>query len=339
MTPGAVSRPRGYGSTAYVWGESASLAGSAVSAVALPALAILHLHATPAQAAALALPAHLPAFALALPAGVLADRRPRKRLMILSDLAAATAVASVPASAAALDALTVPVLYAVTLLTGAAGVRHQAAAIALVPQLSTPDQLHRANSRIGAAFAAADSASTYAGTALISAVGATRSLLVDALSYLAGTWCATRIRPGPSTPPDEVRARPQALPLAGGEFTVPMRALTPARWQALLAEHGLVTDAADVLAAPDGDDPLSSPLGSPTGSYTSTCAAWTPNPSGRATPWPGCCTLSAWPTTPYPVNWRTGRGCSTPSPRPVACSPSSTTPPTRSRYAPCSPAP
>ncbi|MER7046470.1 methyltransferase domain-containing protein [Streptomyces jumonjinensis] len=84
-------------------------------------------------------------------------------------------------------------------------------------------------------------------------------------------------------PPDEVRAWPQTLPLAGGgEFTVPMWALTPARWQALLAEHGLVTDAADLLAAPDGDDPLSSPLGSPTGSYTSTCAAWTrTRPAGR----------------------------------------------------------
>ncbi|MER7046472.1 hypothetical protein [Streptomyces jumonjinensis] len=38
--------------------------------------------ATPARVAALALPAHLPAFALALPAGVLADRRPKKLLLI-----------------------------------------------------------------------------------------------------------------------------------------------------------------------------------------------------------------------------------------------------------------
>lgn len=62
-------------------------------------------------------------------------------------------------------------------------------------------------------------------------------------------------------PVDEVRAGPQTLPLAGGgELTVPMWALTPVRWRALLAEHGLVTATADVLAAPDEGDPLSCTL-------------------------------------------------------------------------------
>ncbi|GAA2254307.1 hypothetical protein GCM10010232_49180 [Streptomyces amakusaensis] len=62
-------------------------------------------------------------------------------------------------------------------------------------------------------------------------------------------------------PSEEVRARPQILPLAGGgELTTPMWALTPARWQALLAEHGLVTDAADVLTSPDEGDLLSCTL-------------------------------------------------------------------------------
>ncbi|MGW5680009.1 methyltransferase, partial [Streptomyces sp. NPDC003860] len=46
----------------------------------------------------------------------------------------------------------------------------------------------------------------------------------------------------------------------GGDLTVPMWVLTPARWQALLAEHGLVTGTADVLTAPDEDDPLSCTL-------------------------------------------------------------------------------
>ncbi|MEU9337966.1 methyltransferase, FxLD system [Streptomyces sp. NPDC048290] len=62
-------------------------------------------------------------------------------------------------------------------------------------------------------------------------------------------------------PSDTVQARPQTLPLAGGgELMVPMWALTPDRWQALLAEHGLVTDAVVVLSAPDEDDPVSCTL-------------------------------------------------------------------------------
>ncbi|GGZ49682.1 hypothetical protein GCM10010387_49940 [Streptomyces inusitatus] len=101
---------------------------------------------------------------------------------------------------------------------------------------------------------------------------------VHALSYIDPhrllPALATALRPGGrlvfsvlhtnsagNPPSEEVRARPQILPLAGGgELTTPMWALTPARWQALLAEHGLVTDAADVLTAPEEDDPLSCTL-------------------------------------------------------------------------------
>ncbi|MER6913854.1 MFS transporter [Streptomyces sp. NPDC000594] len=206
----AAAPPPGRGFTAYLWGESASLAGSAVSAVALPALAILHLDATPGQVAVLAALNHLPAFVLALPAGVIADRTSKKHLMIWSDLTAAGAVTAVPV-AAALDALSMGVLYAVTVATGSAGVLHQAAAIALVPQLAAPGELHRANAQVGATFAVADSAGTYLGTALVAALGPARSLIADTVSYLVGAWCATRLRPAPGPPPAERRSLVQEI--------------------------------------------------------------------------------------------------------------------------------
>jgi SAM-dependent methyltransferase len=63
---------------------------------------------------------------------------------------------------------------------------------------------------------------------------------------------------GPST---TVTARREVLPLAGGEpLSVGMWVLTPALWQDLLVEHGLIADRIDVLTAPEGGTPLSCTL-------------------------------------------------------------------------------
>ncbi len=69
--------------------------------------AVLALDAAPGQVAALS---QLPAFVLALPAGVIADRTSKQRLMIWSHLTAVGVVAAV-AAAAVLDALSMWVLH------------------------------------------------------------------------------------------------------------------------------------------------------------------------------------------------------------------------------------
>ncbi|GGT51630.1 MFS transporter [Streptomyces kurssanovii] len=178
---------------AYLTGEAASLLGTSVHAVALPALAVLELGAGPDQVALLALLGHLPSFVLALPAGVIVDRHGKKRLLVVTDLVAAAAVALIPVSAAA-GVLSIAVLYAVALTVGAATVLHNAAAISVVPQLVPAGLRHVANSRVGVAFSSADIAGTYAGTAVVAVVGASRAFALDAVSYLLSAWCASRIR-------------------------------------------------------------------------------------------------------------------------------------------------
>ncbi|MEV4684704.1 MFS transporter [Streptomyces kurssanovii] len=178
---------------AYLTGEAASLLGTSVHAVALPALAVLELGAGPDQVALLALLGHLPSFVLALPAGVVVDRHGKKRLLVVTDLVAAAAVAAIPVSAAA-GVLSIAVLYAVALTVGAATVLHNAAAISVVPQLVPAGLLHAANSRVGVAFSSADIAGTYAGTAVVAVVGASRAFALDTVSYLLSAWCASRIR-------------------------------------------------------------------------------------------------------------------------------------------------
>ncbi|MFB7276235.1 MFS transporter [Streptomyces hydrogenans] len=188
---GALGRERGFG--LYLTGEFAGLVGTSVHRVALPVLAVLELGASAGQAALLTSLAYLPTFLLALPAGAVVDRCPKRALLVVTDLAGAAAVAAIPA-AAVLDVLTMPLLYAISLLLGAVSVLHQAAAIAILPQLVEPDMLHRANARVGAAFGAADTAGAYLGTAIVALTGAARAFWLDGLSYLVSAWCASRIR-------------------------------------------------------------------------------------------------------------------------------------------------
>ncbi|MGC4916302.1 MFS transporter [Streptomyces albogriseolus] len=179
---------------AYWVGEAVTLAGSSVHGVALPVIAVLELGASPGQVSLLAAAATVPAFVLALPAGVAGDRYPKKKIMIGTDLAAAAVVSVVPVCWA-VGVLSVPVLYAVALLLGALTVLHQAASIAIVPEIVDRAHMHPANARIAGAFSLADTAGTYGGTLVVGLLGAGRALWLDSVSYLFSAWCASRIRP------------------------------------------------------------------------------------------------------------------------------------------------
>src|SRR5690242_16917650 len=77
-----------------VWaGQAVSELGSQVSTVAYPLLVLALTH-SPAKAGVVGLAATLPLPLLALPAGVLADRFDRKRLMLACDALRAAALAA-----------------------------------------------------------------------------------------------------------------------------------------------------------------------------------------------------------------------------------------------------
>ncbi|MFC5804508.1 MFS transporter [Streptomyces formicae] len=184
--------------------EAASLSGSAVSTIALPALAVLELRATTGEVAMLAFLGQLPS-TLALWAGALSDRYPKRPQLIAADLAAASALATIPA-AAQVGVLTIGQLYGVTLVLSAAKVVHDAAAISLLPGIVAPHQLHDANAKLGAASSVADSAGSNAGAALVGAVGPARSVLADVVSFLVSAVLVWRVRtPGQHAHPAEGR--------------------------------------------------------------------------------------------------------------------------------------
>ncbi|MER7541214.1 MFS transporter [Streptomyces sp. NPDC097704] len=108
-------------------------------------------------------------------------------------------VAVLPAAWAA-GALSMPVLCTVALLLGALAVLHQAASIAIVPELVEPKLLHPAHTRIASVFSISDAVGTYGGTLVIAVTGAVRALWLGAASYLVSAWCASRIRSSPPAP-------------------------------------------------------------------------------------------------------------------------------------------
>ncbi|MER5549862.1 MFS transporter, partial [Streptomyces sp. NPDC002589] len=189
----------------YLTGQTASVAGSSITSMALPVLAVLELDATTAQVAWLTFLGQLPPALLALHAGALADRRSKRRQMITGDLVSGAALATVPV-AAALDALTLPQLMGVAVVQGAASVLHDAAAISLLPSLVDRSLIQRGNSRIGALFAVAATGGSNLGAALTSVFGPARALLGDVASYLVSAGCTALIQ-APEPLPDRSKDR------------------------------------------------------------------------------------------------------------------------------------
>ncbi|MFF9914723.1 MFS transporter [Streptomyces sp. NPDC013457] len=191
----------------YLTGQAASVAGSSITQMALPVLAVLHLDATTAQVALLTFLGQLPPALLALHAGALADRRSKRRQMITGDLISAAVLTTVPV-AAALGTLTLTHLMLVAVVQGAASVLHDAAAISLLPSLVDRSLIQRSNSRVGALFAIAATAGSHLGAALTAVLGPARALLGDVAFFLISAGCTARIQAR-----EPVRARPKTLRL------------------------------------------------------------------------------------------------------------------------------
>ena len=75
---------------------SISLMGSSVSTLALPLVAVLTLHASPLEMGILAFAGQFPFLLCSLPLGVFVDRRPRRPLLITTDLCSAVLLLTVP---------------------------------------------------------------------------------------------------------------------------------------------------------------------------------------------------------------------------------------------------
>ncbi|MEV6430477.1 MFS transporter [Nocardia sp. NPDC051463] len=167
-----------------LWGSfTISQIGSALGAGALPLIAILVLHASNMQVSLMAALSGIAGAAIAFPLGSFIEFHRKRPVMVYADLASFAALASIPL-AAWLRVLTYAQLCAVLTVQTLCGIVFNAASGASVKSLIPRPQRIRANSRFETTFWTASTLGPPAGGALISMLGATATIAIDATSYL-----------------------------------------------------------------------------------------------------------------------------------------------------------
>jgi MFS family permease len=211
-----------------LWGaQTVSQLGSQVSQLAIPLVAIIVLHASAFEVAALGAIEFLPFTLFALPAGVWVDRLPRRPILVVADVGRALLLASIPL-AYALDVLTIWQLYAVGFAVGVCTVFFDVAYQSYLPSLVERDQLVDGNSKLEISRSGAQIGGPGLGGILVSALTAPFAVLVDALSFAWSALLVWRIRT------HEEHRVPEAAPSMRREVAEGLRYIFgDPRWRAI----------------------------------------------------------------------------------------------------------
>ncbi len=195
--PGGIWRNRNY---RLIWSAaSVSAFGTQITLLALPLLAAVTLHASPLEMGVLAAAQNSAVPVFGLFAGVLADRRARKPLMMSADLGRALLLLTIPIAWWA-DQLSVPLLIVVSFLSGGFGVLFDVTQQAVVPGIVKRDELVEANGKIYLSESAADLGGPGLSGLLVQLIGAPLAILLDAASYLVSGLTLARLRLADAAP-------------------------------------------------------------------------------------------------------------------------------------------
>ncbi len=174
-------------------GQSVSVFGTLITKVALPIVAVLTLHANAAQVALIYAAQVVPTLAFGLAAGARADRVRRRPLLIAADAGRALALASVPL-AAVFGALSMNLIYAVTLATSALSALFDIAYPAYLPGLVGEERLLEGNAKLGASMSIAEVAGFGLAGMLVQILTASGAILVDIATYVVSVVSLVLIR-------------------------------------------------------------------------------------------------------------------------------------------------
>jgi MFS family permease len=158
--------------------------GSGISLVALPLLAAVTLHAQGDEVGALRAAESAPYIALALVAGVLADRLPPRRLMIAADLARGLLIGAIPVLVLT-GSLTLPALFAIAAGVGSFTVVFDVGQFSLLGQLVDGEHLLPANRAMELVRGGSSILGPSIGGLLVALLRAYGAVVIDAVSYLA----------------------------------------------------------------------------------------------------------------------------------------------------------
>ncbi|HEX8939051.1 MAG TPA: MFS transporter [Candidatus Limnocylindrales bacterium] len=168
---------------AFWGGQTVSSLGTQISLVAVPLFAARSLGAGPMEMGFLASLEVLPYLLLAIPAGIVADRYDRRRVMIVCDLGRLVALLAIPL-AFGLHAASMGLLYGVTAMVGALSAFFAVASQAYLPQLLPGERLLQGFQRLELSEAGARVAGPTVAGAVVQAAGVAVAVVADAVSYL-----------------------------------------------------------------------------------------------------------------------------------------------------------
>jgi hypothetical protein len=174
-------------------GETISKAGTALTSVILPLVAVQYLNANTFLMAVLNASIWLPWLIVGLPAGIWADRLRARPLMITCDLVSAVVFVTVPV-AAWLGFLTMTQVLVVAVITGCASVFFTAAYNVYIPFLVGKKHIFPANARLHATESGAAIVGPGVGTLIASVTGAVLGLLLDSVSFIVSALYLRKIK-------------------------------------------------------------------------------------------------------------------------------------------------
>ncbi|MEU4768683.1 MFS transporter [Actinosynnema sp. NPDC023794] len=184
--------------------DAVSLVGTAITTLALRAVAVLTLGASATEAGMLEAARWLPYLLLGLVAGALVDRCRRRPVLIGTDLARAAVLALIPL-AAFTGTLGMPSLIGLMVVFGTLSLFYDAAHQSFLPLLVPTELLTEANARLEQTRAGAQAVGPLVAGGLVKLIGGPLAVLVDAVSYLVSGLVLATLR----TPERPVEAPPE----------------------------------------------------------------------------------------------------------------------------------
>jgi predicted MFS family arabinose efflux permease len=210
----------------WLWAAYAvSAYGSGLGFGAFPLIAVLVLHASPAQVSALSAVGPAVGALIALPLGPWVEFRRKRPIMIAMDLARFAVMMTIPV-AYALGRLSFVQLLAVSAVIASARIAFNAASGACIRALVKPDDLLVANARFESTTWSSIAVGPPLGGAAISLFGPVSTVLADAVSYLLSALGITAIRGMEERPRRTGESRVRAGELLDG-------------WRHILTQPGL----------------------------------------------------------------------------------------------------
>jgi MFS family permease len=208
-----------------------SQTGTAVTAVALPLVAVTTLDASAFEVSLLTAATYLAWAMIGLPAGVFVQRLPLRGTQVMMDLVRAAAIVSVPV-AWWLGHLTMTHLVVAALVISLANVVFDVGSQTFLPSIVSRDELTARNSFVSATHSVTSLGGPSLGGVVVQVLGAVPTLLLDAVSFVVSAVLLRGLPRGSSVPVDPDRPRMGAMIREGWRFVVRHPVMRPCMWGA-----------------------------------------------------------------------------------------------------------